>query len=320
MDQWAQNFFKLPMGASNRDLVVGVTELGNPLYAAPNGQRYSFDGSLNAPKEARPSSPNMLVNRTLPDGSVYHDYAPRQNKNAIAATDIIGGLAQGIANPFLTPGRALRGEVVTNGDALELAAMTNLGASMFEAPKGALRSGAMRIDTSDAVTPAQAQADDIMRMLREGRGADVTDEMMAAADQAHLSRIYDLPLDEASRTQRAVDQGYDYARASQTTDTPFNDVNWAMFTEHGGDPAGKLETLSGLYGEGQWLGRPQLEGRGAAEAVIRSARDYGAANLEGVTGAEIARRAFPEDIVNSAGLWDDVTPAKFTTEAWSPRT
>lgn len=199
-DQWDAHFFRLPAGASKRDRQVGYTELGEPLYEAPNGTRYSFDVSLNAPKEAQQSSPNMLVNHTLPDGRVYHDYAPRQNQNALAATDIIGGLAQGIANPFLTPGRALRGEPVTHGDVLELAAMTNLGASMFEAPKGALRSGAVR--TADDLTPGQAQADDIMRLLREGRGADVTDDMMAAADQAYLSRIYDLPLDDASRMQR----------------------------------------------------------------------------------------------------------------------
>lgn len=176
----------------------------------------------------------------------------------------------------------------------------------------------MRILTGDQAggipaTPGTTQADEIMGLLSSGRGADVTDEMMALADQDYLSSIYDLPMDEASRMARAVDQGYDYVRRSQSIDDPFNDVPWAMFAEHGGDPVLSLERLSS-YGPGQWLGKPALEGREAGKALVRAARGSQVDRLEGVTGAEIARRAMPERIVDGAGLWDDMTPARWMSE------
>ncbi len=59
-----------------------------------------------------------------------------------------------------------------------------------------------------SLTPAEQQADDVLAMLREGRADDVTDEMMAAADDAYLFNNYDLPMDEASRMARARDMGF----------------------------------------------------------------------------------------------------------------
>jgi len=56
-------------------------------------------------------------------------------------------------------------------------------------------------------------------MLREGRASDITDDMMAALspeDNARLFRLYEegatgqpMPMDEASRMQRARDMGFD---------------------------------------------------------------------------------------------------------------
>lgn len=58
-------------------------------------------------------------------------------------------------------------------------------------------------------TPAQQSANQVLDMLKTGRAAQVTDEMMAAADPQTLWAGYDLPMDAASRTQRAGEMGFD---------------------------------------------------------------------------------------------------------------
>lgn len=47
----------------------------------------------------------------------------------------------------------------------------------------------------------------IMELLRTGRGSEVTDEMMREANQVRLTQMYDLPMDEASRMGRATGMG-----------------------------------------------------------------------------------------------------------------
>jgi len=49
----------------------------------------------------------------------------------------------------------------------------------------------------------QGNAQDVLDMLKSGRGSEVTDEMLAAADDMYLFNNYDLPMDEASRMARA---------------------------------------------------------------------------------------------------------------------
>jgi len=65
---------------------------------------------------------------------------------------------------------------------------------------------------SAADTPAQQTA----RLLREGRGAEVTDDLYAAADPQELHRLYetgstgaDMPMDTPSRMQRAAEMRFD---------------------------------------------------------------------------------------------------------------
>lgn len=62
------------------------------------------------------------------------------------------------------------------------------------------------------VTPAQ----DVARLLSEGRASDVTEEMRAAADPQEMWNLYktgatgmDMPVDHASRMARAKDMGFD---------------------------------------------------------------------------------------------------------------
>jgi hypothetical protein len=58
-------------------------------------------------------------------------------------------------------------------------------------------------------TPAQAEAQSVIDLLNSGRASEVTDEMLAAADNTYLYNNYDLPMDEASRMARAEEMGFD---------------------------------------------------------------------------------------------------------------
>lgn len=58
---------------------------------------------------------------------------------------------------------------------------------------------------------AEAMARDILQLRAEGRAADVTDEMMAAADPQYMYFNTPLPMDYASRMGRADEMGFDPA-------------------------------------------------------------------------------------------------------------
>ena len=62
------------------------------------------------------------------------------------------------------------------------------------------------------LTPAQSQAQEVLNLLKTGRASEVTDDMLAAADDAYLFNNYDLPMDEASRMGRAEERGADLTR------------------------------------------------------------------------------------------------------------
>jgi hypothetical protein len=67
-----------------------------------------------------------------------------------------------------------------------------------------------------AASAAETPAQQIARLLREGRADDVTDDLMAQADPQEMYQLYvsgetgmDLPMDEASRMARAQEMGFD---------------------------------------------------------------------------------------------------------------
>lgn len=64
------------------------------------------------------------------------------------------------------------------------------------------------VQASTNITPAQQQAQEVLDLIGQGRASEVTDDMMAAADDMYLAQNYDLPLDEASRMQRAREMGF----------------------------------------------------------------------------------------------------------------
>ena len=85
----------------------------------------------------------------------------------------------------------------------------------------------------------QGQAQDVLDMLKSGRGSEVTDEMLAGADDMYLFNNYDLPMDEASRMARAGDMGFD-TDAYHGTDRSFPAFDRGKFGEKD----------SGWYGRG----------------------------------------------------------------------
>jgi len=99
-------------------------------------------------------------------------------------------------------------------------------------------------------TPAQQ----IARLLREGRGAEVTDELYAQADPQELSRLYDagatgmdMPMGPAA-LERARAGGFD-------TDTPLYHGSRKDFSAFRNDIEKKTD--HGWYGEGAYFGDPE---------------------------------------------------------------
>jgi len=57
------------------------------------------------------------------------------------------------------------------------------------------------------LNPAQQQSQDIINLLESGKANEVTDQMLANADQKYLFENYDLPMDTKSRMARAKEMG-----------------------------------------------------------------------------------------------------------------
>ena len=57
------------------------------------------------------------------------------------------------------------------------------------------------------LTASQKQAQDILDLLKSGKANEVTDQMLANADQKYLFENYDLPMDTQSRLERAKGMG-----------------------------------------------------------------------------------------------------------------
>lgn len=129
MDDWDRHYSKLPAGASKRDRISGMTELGNPVYMTGNGVQYALDGSLIGPPQEPPAPLRTTRNIIKMDaeGRQYHDYAPATNGNAKAAWSALSGIAGGLWDAVEAPGNALAGKPVTNGDALNILGMVQLG-------------------------------------------------------------------------------------------------------------------------------------------------------------------------------------------------
>ena len=167
-------------------------------------------------------------------------------------------------------------------------------------------------------------ADYVAELLRQGRAKEITDDLMEQADPQRLHHHYttgntgqSMPMNYASRMARAAQMGFSHVRRSQSTETPFNDVPWAQFSQikrdypDNGNVKYAMERLKS-YGQAQWLGKPSLNGIAAVKQMVRAGRE--SKPFHGVTGAEVARQAFPQDIVTGADLWDDRDTARHVTD------
>jgi hypothetical protein len=133
------NIFGLPIGAKPGDPVVGEVD-GKPVYMTPDGRRY-YEPAYE------PQAPAVLGEalKTSLDsqGRAVHDrtpYRPPGEGGRAIVEALMGEAWRGVA----APGRALRGEPVTYGDAWATASDWGVGSAHTSAPKGAVRAGPMR--------------------------------------------------------------------------------------------------------------------------------------------------------------------------------
>ena len=70
-------------------------------------------------------------------------------------------------------------------------------------------------DLDELIAASETPAQQVARLLREGRADEVTDDLMAQADPQEMFRLYDagetgadMPMDEASQMARAADMGF----------------------------------------------------------------------------------------------------------------
>ena len=119
------------------------------------------------------------------------------------------GAGQAIGQGLDAPAAAYQGVMPdqdVNMEALNTAGMAMGAGGAATAPSGALRSGLAR---EAGLSEAQRQARDILDMRAAGRAGDVTDDMMARADDQYMFDNTPLPMDEASRAARAQAGGFD---------------------------------------------------------------------------------------------------------------
>jgi hypothetical protein len=137
------------------------------------------------------------------------------------------GAGQAVGRAIDAPGAAYQG-LIPRGDmadeAMNVAGMAMGAGGAATAPGGALRAGLAR----EGLSEAQRQARDILDMRAAGRAGDVTDDMMARADPQYMYDNTPLPMDEASRLDRADAGGFggDLYHGTNQDFPAFNSMPW----------------------------------------------------------------------------------------------
>jgi hypothetical protein len=162
-----------------------------------------------------------LLNSTGPERTAWLERQLEPVKNALASAAYYvppelrqtgGQVANALA--MMSPGADFVDAAQSSGDMMDAArrgdvwGMAGAGAGIAAAAAGLFVPG-----TAKGYGSA---AEEIAGMLRAGRGAEITDEMIAKADPAELFDLYaagktgmDMPMDEASRMARAQGMGFD---------------------------------------------------------------------------------------------------------------
>ena len=121
------------------------------------------------------------------------------------------GMGQALGRTIDAPSAAAAGLIPQSdmdAEALGTAGFAMGAGGAATAPSGALRSGLAR---GAGLNEAQRQARDILDMRAAGRAGEVTDDMMARADDQYMFNNTPLPMDEASRLARADAAGFNPA-------------------------------------------------------------------------------------------------------------
>ena len=159
------------------------------------------------------------------------------------------GAGVGNALAMISPGQDFVDAARASGDLMQsrdpvnaLAAGGTMAAALGSVFLPGSVSGANRL--------ADDATDTVVRMLREGRASEVTDDMLAAADPARLFNAYergetgaDMAMDEASRMARARGMGFDVdTPLYHGSKTDFNAVDPRMSDASGGRGRGFYTT------------------------------------------------------------------------------
>ena len=159
------------------------------------------------------------------------------------------GAGVGNALAMISPGQDFVDAARASGDLMQSRDPVNAlaaGGTMAAALGSVLLPGSV----SGANRLADDATDTVVRMLREGRASEVTDDMLAAADPARLFNAYergdtgaDMAMDEASRMARAREMGFDVdTPLYHGSKTDFNAVDPRMSDASGGRGRGFYTT------------------------------------------------------------------------------
>ena len=135
----------------------------------------------------------------------------------------------------------------------------------------------------EANTPSEAMARDILELRAAGRAGEVTDEMMAQADDQYMFANTPLPMDEASRLARASEQEYagDYFHGSN--------LGFSQFDK---STRGTFLTDSPAVAD-SYVGK---EGGTIYPALVRGGSDFPVVSGEGRFYSDIPQSALPEEL------------------------
>jgi hypothetical protein len=219
------------------------------------------------------------------------------------------GAGQAIGQGLDAPAAAAQGlipQADVNMEALNTAGMAMGAGGAATAPAGALRSGLAR---EAGLSEAQRQARDILDMRAAGRAGEVTDDMMARADDQYMFDNTPLPMDEASRLARADAGGFggdlyhgtadeyginsfDVSKAGSVSQQPneraifaTDSPDAASWFANYADPDGELTTYGGAT---MGTVMPVMR-RGDYQTLDFRGQPYGNSRME--RGLESARRA-----------------------------
>lgn len=149
---------------------------------------------------------------------------------------------------------------------------------------------------------------DEQRLGAFGRSTPVTGQELKAVEERGR-RLFDYGMMVAGASQPI---GSRFVRRSQSPSSPFNPgaPEMAMFVETKA-PRATLDSLSG-YGPAGWISRGSgaVDVRSLQPAFVRALREAGFHKEYGTSAAALARDAAPNNIVNSAGLWDNPSLVK----------